>query len=415
MMTVPTHRLSLFAMEAGDFLDLLKREADMKRQKKRIQHTGSTLLCIVLAGAALLFSGCGSTVSELLSDASRYAGTRTEEAYYLQPPAYRLSKLLEEYTAPARTIAFVEAESEALPDFAMENDEHTGNGSDSNTGSGNEGGSDTDSGNTEDSIIRSDECVSSKAELTGLLENAMEQAALGAVLSFDRNGWLVQTEELKQWMSEYAQTHPLETLCLEQAMIFQKVSGTKETVALVFTYSSGRSDVVSLREQTKTQAQDIAAAINPDQNLSEEELAHAVWLWMTEHISWPKDADGEWQTQTDAIPDSCFRADSALINGEAVGQGYAEAAVLLFRELGMQCEIIQEPARNGEETQQNVREAFKNMPEKTQSAQDSMQTTGKNWFYNQVLIDGKPYRIDFCFGALTGQNEDFYKFIPETE
>lgn len=357
----------------------------MKRQKKRIQHTGSTLLCAVLAGTALLFSGCGSTVSELLSDASRYAGTRTEEAYYLQPPAYRLSKLLEEYTAPARTIAFAEAEPETLPDFAMENDGHT-----------------------EDSIIRSDACVSSKAELTGLLEDAMEQAALGAELSFDRTGWLVQTEELKQWLSEYALAHPLETLCLEQTAVCRKVSGTKETVALVFTYSMGRNDVISLREQTKTQVQDIAAAINPDQNLSEEELAHAVWLWMTEHISWPKDADGEWQTQINAIPDSCFHADGALINGEAVSQGYAEAAVLLFGALGMQCEIIQEPVGNGEETQQNVQEA-------SQSAQDSTQAAGKTRFYNQVLIDGEPYRIDFCFGALAGQNEDFYKFTPETE
>lgn len=385
----------------------------MKRQKKRIQHTGSTLLCTVLAGTALLFSGCGSTVTELLSDASRYAGTRTEEAYYLQPPAYRLSKLLEEYTAPARTIAFAEAEPETLPDFAMENDEHTGNGSDSNTGSGNEGGSNTDSGNTEDSgnaadsIIRSDECVSSKAEMTGLLEDAMEQAALGAVLSFDRNGWLVQTEELKQWLAEYALTHPLETLCLEQAAVFQKVSGTKETVALVFTYSRGRNDVVSLREQTKTQVQDIAAAINPDQSLEEEELAHAVWVWITENILWPKGEDGEWQIQTDAVPDSCFHADGALINREAVGQGYAEAAVLLFEAFGMRCEIIQEPVEGGE-AQQNVQE-------ETKSAQDSTQTSGKTRFYNQVLIDGEPYRIDFCFGALTGQNEDFYKFIPETE
>lgn len=385
----------------------------MKRQKKRIQHTGSTLLCTVLAGAALLFSGCGSTVTELLSDASRYAGTRTEEAYYLQPPAYRLSKLLEEYTAPARTIAFAEAEPETLPDFAMENDEHTGNGSDSNTGSGNEGGSNTDSGNTEnsgnaaDSIIRSDECVSSKAEMTGLLEDAMEQAALGAVLSFDRNGWLVQTEELKQWLSEYALTHPLETLCLEKAAVFQKVSGTKETVALVFMYSRGRNDVVSLREQTKTQVQDIAAAINPDQSLEEEELAHAVWVWITENILWPKGEDGEWQIQTDAVPDSCFHADGALINREAVGQGYAEAAVLLFEAFGMRCEIIQEPVEGGE--------AQQNAQEETKSAQDSTQTSGKTRFYNQVLIDGEPYRIDFCFGALTGQNEDFYKFIPETE
>lgn len=315
----------------------MQAEGQRRKRKQSVWRAG---LC-----SLLLLSGCTGLSDSLMYQANRYASGKSEEAYYFQPAAYRMKDLLASYTSGYRRTAWAEAEGEQ-----------------------NHAPKDWDASLT----VCSDECISSGRELDEVLTKGMETAALGIELHFDRAKYLPGDSDLKQWVEDYSNTHILETLCLEQIYRQQEDTGSKRIVYLTLSYQTGREEVADLRKQLEAEAEAFAQTI--EEQSGETERAESVWNYLTEQVSYPKEG---WEESPMA---SYSRADGALLEKTAAGQGYAEAAKLLLDRLGLENEI----------------------------AAEEQEQEGRYRFWNRVRIDGEWYRMDCCFGAAAGGNRDFF-------
>lgn len=327
----------------------------------------------------LALSGCGSLSDSLLGQAEQFAKGKQEDGYYLEPPAYRMKDLVEQYTGPYRQVIWTDQGSGKQEPAGWEE--------------------------LGDLLLKSDDCISSTRELEQLLETAMENVVLGIELHFDKSRYLPKEGQLEQWQRSFEADHPLLTLGLEEIRCSQTESGPGQVTCLLLDYSQGLEEIRLIREQVNDAAEEILETITADaaqsgskaESMTEREKAEAVWSYMTVMTAYPQSEDA-------ALSESCSRADGALLDHLATGQGFAEAAKLLLDGLGLENEILVQ----AQETSESAK--TKEPAENQFDVRDELQMLEDRYrFINRVKIDGEWWQMDCCFGAVTEGNRDFFK------
>lgn len=334
--------------------------------------TGRRLLYAGLAFVSLLSLtgvGCSHMSASLAEQAALYGDDRRftlsgEAPYYLEPAPYQQKQLMADYTAGLRILGWEKAEG--VPDW-----EKT------------DGSSDPEE---TDWLVCSDECVSSSLELDQVLTQAMEKAALGVRLSFDRANYQPQEEMLFRWFSDFLSEQILESLCLDHVVLQTKETGSKCTVYLSLYYDMGRLEVLSLREETAKEADRIVRELREQVQAagagkeSAASLADAVWDRMTKTVRYPGELQEAEPDEAKILP-NWLRADGALLEQTACGQGMAAAGKLLLDRMEIENELLTE---DGDQA-------------------------GAHLFYNRLHLEDGWYRMNLCFGAAAGSNRDFYQ------
>ncbi len=301
----------------------------------------------------LLLSGCGNLSQTLTKKAEHYASGKQEENYYFQSSGYRMKELLAVYTAGYRKLIweYGELKQETEPD-----------------------------GWDQTLVVSSDSCVSSSREMHQVLADAFTSAALGVSLQFDRSNFLPKQEEIEAWINDYVMQHPLDALGIGQITVYQKETVSDRILYFVFSYETDLNTIRELRTQTEEAAGEFVTGVKADM-MSEEQKAEAVWNFLTEQVLYPKEGD---------ISDAYRRADGAMLEKKANAQGFASAASLLFNMLELENGIAAEVYE-------------------TETGEELLRVQ------NRVKVDGDWYRMDCCFGAVTGGSRDFFLIKEETE
>lgn len=313
----------------------------------RLKETG--ILCGILAACSLCgcVGGIGSLSLRLEEQAGQYASGKEEAVYYQRPSSYRMKDLIAGYTSKKGGV-FV---SMSVTEINKEPD-----------------------GWDEKHTVVSDDCVSSGKELERLLTQAMEQAALGLELHFDRSNYLITAAELAGWMEEFEASDMVNTICLETVGISQLDNGGKRTWYLALSYEDSRKETLARRKQVQ-EAADAAVTEIAGRETDRRGQVKAVWDYLLKQAVYP---DEGWEQDGHGFYN---RADGALLEGQASGQGYARAAKLLLDGLDVENELVSESADGQEERLR---------------------------FENRVKLSDAWYRMDCCFGAATKGNEDFF-------
>lgn len=115
---------------------------------------------------------------------------------------------------------------------------------------------------------------------------------------------------------------------------------TGEVKELLFTYTGSREEIVQQRAEIRETLDEAADAVDA-QRMTEEEIALAMHDYLASHTKYAYDDYLE-----DTVDSSAYNIYGALVEGEAVCQGYALAYEYLLRQYGISCGIASSDAAN---------------------------------------------------------------------
>lgn len=320
-------------------LALKHRKADRMKNTKAARR--SVFLIMVLI-ALVAFAGCSkATTTDLIDDgADRFAEGKEEQDYSLKTSAAQLSELIDNYSGGLSIPSGTQ-----LPPDQMPEDPSSQEG-------------DTPGGTPSITIVHNDD------EYIRVLHSAMNNLDADLKIKTDPS-YSIDPYQLGDFLIKIERNDPI---AVSVSNISYSFITQGNTVYYKFDYGINTKKLEQMRQDTKNAVKQIAGSMDVS-GKTDYEIVCMVNDYLCDNVVYP---DSEPYTDESHTPHA------ALVDGNAVCEGYAGGAKLLLNELGVECDM---------------------------EFGDCIGGGGHAW--NLVKVDGKWYQLDVTWNDACGDRTEY--------